>query len=186
MKLNFTGKLGRLQAEHQKKLDARFRRLGSLLDRKSEKEAHVILTSERHVKRAEITVNYHDHLLVGMGDAADNFTALLAAIEKLEKQIRKQIDRWRELKRTGGAKLKKATVEIATPSSAAVMLEEEEQNGPRVYRVNNRSRRKPMTVDEAMLEMDSNKDYLVYLDAETDRVSVLLRRRDGNFDLIEA
>ena len=28
-------------------------------------------------------------------------------------------------------------------------------------------------------------DYLVYRDAETDRVSVLLRRRDGHFDLVE-
>jgi putative sigma-54 modulation protein len=43
-----------------------------------------------------------------------------------------------------------------------------------------------MTVDEAILEMDSDRDYLVYHDADTDRLSVLFRRRDGNFDLIEA
>jgi hypothetical protein len=30
------------------------------------------------------------------------------------------------------------------------------------------------------------RDYVVYRDAETDRVNVLIRRRDGNFDLIEA
>ena len=29
-------------------------------------------------------------------------------------------------------------------------------------------------------------DYVVYLDAETDGVNVLVRRRDGHFDLIEA
>jgi hypothetical protein len=43
-----------------------------------------------------------------------------------------------------------------------------------------------MTLDEALLVMDKNRDYLVYRDAETDRVSVLLRRRDGNYDLVEA
>ena len=43
-----------------------------------------------------------------------------------------------------------------------------------------------MTLDEAMLEMENSRDYLVYRDSETDRVSVLVRRRDGNFDLIEA
>lgn len=185
MKLNFTGKLGRLQADQQRKLEARLAKLSALLDRKSEKEAHVILTSERHLKRAEITTNFYDHPLVGVCDAADNFTALLGAIDKLEKQIRKQRDRWRELKRNGAAKLKKAT---AGPAVAAAAVEAQEANPqtPRVFRVNNRVPRKPMTVDEAILEMDSDRDYLVYHDADTDRLSVLFRRRDGNFDLIEA
>jgi putative sigma-54 modulation protein len=43
-----------------------------------------------------------------------------------------------------------------------------------------------MTLDEALLEMDARRDYLVYRDAETGRVSVLVRRRDGHFDLVEA
>ena len=54
-----------------------------------------------------------------------------------------------------------------------------------VYRVNHHEKRKPMTLDEAILEMDKTRDYLVYRDAETDRVTVLVRRRDGNFDLVE-
>jgi hypothetical protein len=33
--------------------------------------------------------------------------------------------------------------------------------------------------------MDKSRDYLVYRDAKSDRVSVLVRRRDGNFDLVE-
>ncbi len=56
----------------------------------------------------------------------------------------------------------------------------------RVHRVKPHLRRKPMTLDEAMLEMDGRRDYLVYRDAETDRVKVLVRRRDGQFDLVEA
>jgi hypothetical protein len=43
-----------------------------------------------------------------------------------------------------------------------------------------------MTLEEALLEMDKNRDYLVYRDAETDRTCVVVRRRDGNFDLVEA
>ena len=34
--------------------------------------------------------------------------------------------------------------------------------------------------------MEGDRDYLVYRDSVTDRVSVLVRRRDGNFALIEA
>ena len=53
-----------------------------------------------------------------------------------------------------------------------------------IYHVENHKKRKPMTLEEAMLEMDG-RDYLVYRDAQTDRVNVLLRRRDGHFDLVE-
>jgi hypothetical protein len=34
--------------------------------------------------------------------------------------------------------------------------------------------------------MEKDRDYLVYRDAETDRVCVLVRRRDGHYDLVEA
>ncbi len=43
-----------------------------------------------------------------------------------------------------------------------------------------------MTIDEAMLAIEEDKDYVVYRDAQTDKVSVLVRRRDGKVDLIEA
>ena len=42
-----------------------------------------------------------------------------------------------------------------------------------------------MTLEEAVMQMDKTRDYLVYRDAETDRTSVLVRRRDGHFDLVE-
>ena len=54
-----------------------------------------------------------------------------------------------------------------------------------VYKVKPAQKRKPMTVEEAVLEMDKTRDYLVYRDAQTDKVSVLVRRRDGHFDLVE-
>jgi hypothetical protein len=34
--------------------------------------------------------------------------------------------------------------------------------------------------------MDNTRDYMVYRDSETDKIAVLVRRRDGNFDLVEA
>jgi putative sigma-54 modulation protein len=54
-----------------------------------------------------------------------------------------------------------------------------------IYKVAPARKHKPMTVEEAVLEMDKSRDYLVYRDAQTDRVSVLVRRRDGHFDLVE-
>jgi len=182
MKVHYTGKLERLAAAQERKLEARWSKLGKLLDSRSEKEAHVILTTQRHLQNAEITVNFYDHPLVGVGTASDGFTALLGAIEKLEKQILRQRARWRERKRTGGAVIKQKTA-AETASGLATALE---ADGPKVFRIGNRLAAKPMTVEEAVLELDDQRQYIVYRDAETDRLSVLLRRKDGNFDLIEA
>jgi hypothetical protein len=43
-----------------------------------------------------------------------------------------------------------------------------------------------MTLEEAMLAMEDGRDYLVYRDADTDRLQILIRRSDGAVDLVEA
>jgi hypothetical protein len=55
-----------------------------------------------------------------------------------------------------------------------------------VVRASAKSNGKPMTVDEALLAMEEDRDYLVYRDASTDKVHVMIRRRDGKVDLVEA
>jgi putative sigma-54 modulation protein len=45
---------------------------------------------------------------------------------------------------------------------------------------------KPMTVDEATLQMDLlGHEFFFFLNARTDKQSVLYRRRDGRLGLIE-
>jgi putative sigma-54 modulation protein len=102
-----------------------------------------------------------------------------AAIEKLEKQAVKVRERWRDLKRVPR---KEAEISPAAPEAPEV---EGEVEPGQVFRVNHHERRKPMTLEEALMAMEQDRDYLVYVDAETDNVSVLIRRRDGNFDLVE-
>jgi putative sigma-54 modulation protein len=129
--------------------------------------------------QAEVTANYFNHPLVGLGSDNDLFTAIHSAVEKLEKQAVKHRSKWRDTKRNP----RKTAEPPESPNGAEPPAEVETER--RVYRVNHHQRRKPMTLEEAILEMDKDRDYLVYRDAETDRTSVLLRRRDGNFDLVE-
>jgi putative sigma-54 modulation protein len=180
MKITYTGRQVELAPAQLKKLEARFAKVGKLLDGKRECEAHVILALERHLHHAEVTVNYFNHQLVGLASNADLFIAIHSAIEKLEKQAVKQRTKWRDTKRTPR--------KTSEPAEMAPGPEPEAEGEPerRVYRINHHQSRKPMTLDEALLEMDRGRDYLVYRDAETDRISVLVRRRDGNFDLVEA
>jgi putative sigma-54 modulation protein len=183
MKITFTGKPEALTPAENGKIEAKFAKLAKLLDVPSgEREAHVILAEQRHLKRAEITIQYHDHRLFVEESAADAFTAISTAIEKMEKQILKLREKWRDTKR--GPK-EEAAEEPAAAPAAAKAREPEPESAPQLFHTDHHQRRKPMTLEEAMLEIDG-RDYVAYRDAETDRLRVLIRRRDGNFDLIEA
>jgi putative sigma-54 modulation protein len=178
MKITYTGRQVELAPAQLKKVEARFAKVGKLLDGRRECEAHVILSLERHLHHAEVTINYYHHQLVGLGSNSDLFTAIHLAVEKLEKQVVKTRTKWRDTKRTPRKTVVAAVTARPEPDA-------EPENERRVYRVNHRPARKPMTLDEALLEMDKNRDYLVYRDAESDRLAVLVRRRDGHFDLVE-
>ena len=178
MRITYTGRQVELKPAQLRKIETQFAKLGKLLDGRDQREAHVILSVERHLHCAEISVNYHNHSLVGLGENADLFTAIHAAILKLEKQAIKVRAKWRDNKRGP----KRTETESIAPGEAGGEPADER----RVFRINHHQNRKPMTLDEALLEMEKGRDYLVYRDAETDRVAVLVRRRDGDFDLVEA
>ncbi len=184
MKIHYTGRTSALLPAQQRKIETKFAKLARMLDMKrGEREAHVILKGERHVRHAEIKVRFHDHDLVGVGSGGDDYLAMHEALEKLEKQVLKLRTKWRDIKRAPRQQWPPA-------ESAEELPEEAEESGsalPRVFRViDNHDGRKPMTLEEALLEMGQEREYLVYRDAETDRLSILVRRRDGLLDLIRA
>jgi putative sigma-54 modulation protein len=183
MKVSYRGIQKELPAKLQEKLDAKFAKLSKLLERRGEKEAHVVVTSERHLHNAEVTLQFYDHQLVGIDSDVDLFTAVSKALDKLDKQAVKQREKWREKKRrSNGFAPAAETPEPATARPARASG----RRVPQVYRVDHQRQRKPMTLEEALLEMEDNRDYVVYRDADKECLSVLVRRRDGNFDLIES
>jgi putative sigma-54 modulation protein len=186
LKITYTGRQVELKPAQQQKLEDQFAKIGKLLDGKKECEIHVVLSLERHLNHAEATINFYGHQIAGLGSSPDLFTAIHGAAEKLEKQVVKARTKWRDTKRTP-RKEEAAAAEEAPVEVEPEAAEEEEAEVPAeqmVHHVNHHDRRKPMTLDEAMLEIDG-RDYLVYRDAKSDCVSVLIRRRDGAFDLIE-
>ena len=179
MKITYTGKQAELTPVQLRKTEAKVAKISKLLDGRGERDAHVILSSVRHLQKAEITVQFHDKQLVCVGSDTDPVVAIHQALDKLEKQAIKVRAKWRDTKRTPRKTTVAEPVE-AEPAAAA------KAEAGKVYKVNHHAKRKPMTLDEAILEMESDLDYLIYRDADSDRISVLMRRRDGNFDLLEA
>src|SRR5579871_3974318 len=116
MNISYKGVKTELSPKFQGKLDAKFAKVSKLLERRGEKEAHVVVTSERHLHHAEITVQFYDHQLVSVCSDADLFTALTNALAKLEQQALKQRTKWREkTRRSGPAKSSTPELGAAQP-----------------------------------------------------------------------
>jgi putative sigma-54 modulation protein len=178
MKISYRGMKKGLPDPQQKKFDLKLGKLSKLLDGPAgEKEAHVVVTTERHLNNAEITLHYLGHQMVGIGSDADLFLALCTAVDKAEKQVSKHRAKWRGKSR----KSRGASPRTEEKSGAGGA-----ESGARIYRVNQYEKHKPLTIDEALMQMEDGRSYLVYRDSDRDSVSVLLRRKDGHFDLVEA
>jgi putative sigma-54 modulation protein len=202
MKVSYTGIKNGLPAKLQDKLDTKFAKLSKLVDGHGEKRAHVVVTSERHLHKAEITLHVHNHQLVGIGSDSDVFKAMCAAIERIEKQAAKDGAKWREKTRRsdsikvvaakeGQTSTSKPAVQrkIAPGKAAAGNNGHARRNSTssdaRVFRPDHHERGKPITLEEALLEMEDGRDYVAYRDADKQAVCMLIRRRDGHYDLIE-
>ena len=179
MKVNYTGIHHDLPVKVQKKVDAKFAKLSKILDGRGEHNAHVVLKQQKRDYKAEITVHFYDHQLVGIGTDTDLFKAMAGALDKLDAQAVKTREKWREKRKNSPKDERRSAALEKTSSGAAV------SDGARVFRVAPPTKRKPITLDEAMLEIGKNKNYLVYRDADSDGLSVLIRRSDGHFDLVE-
>jgi putative sigma-54 modulation protein len=194
MRITYTGRQVELLPAQLKKLEAQFAKLGKMLDgRKSECEARIVLSHERHLHKAEVTVKYHDHSMVALADDSDLFTAIHGAFSKLEKQAIKVRAKWRDSKRTPRKEtvlaepVQSAAAPAAKSAKTKALVKTHGKNGSKA-KVNHvgDQERVSMTLEEAIAEMGGDRDHLTFLDPKTGAVNVLVRRRDGHFDLVEA
>jgi len=202
MKLIFSGKTKDFTPGLQDKFSAKLSKISKLVERRGEREAHVMHQMQRHLHKVEVVVNFYNHALVGEGSDADLDKALIGAAEKLEKQVLKLRSRWRDTHRDAKSvrSSKESWQETPEPAPKTALVKspvkakaKSNVNGsisraakPKIFKVNYSEDRKPMSLEEAIMEMDSTVNYFVYLDASRDCLSVLVRRTDGNLDLIES
>ncbi len=177
MKVTYTGGNGEFSAAEKTRLEAKLAKLGKMIDKKGEKEAHVILTAEKRGKKAEITVNYLHHSFAGAGGGPAYLPAVAAALAKLEKQILKVTAKLRDGKRNG---VKPAVVAAAAEAKTVPVA-----TGPKLFEA--KVSKKPMTVDEAVAVSQRKKvNYVAFRDADTNGISIVIQRPDGSYDVVRA
>jgi putative sigma-54 modulation protein len=173
MRLDITGRHVEITAPLRQLIDRRLAKLTRLLNDNAI-SGSIILTKEKYRHLSEIVIHARgDHILRGMGVANAWHLSLRQAAERIEQQAQKLKSKWTERKRNGSD----ARTVQPGPAEAA-------QNR-RVVRAT-RYAVKPMSVEDAALRVDNSSDtFLVFRNAETDAVSILYRRKDGNLGLIE-
>lgn len=191
MNITYTGRLGDLSPEQSKKLQEHYDKLSKMIGDRGDKNAHVMLDQENHGHDAEITVNFLHQSFTAHGNGTDQYAALTNALQRLERQIQRLRDRKRDTARESAYKVKVITPLPAPEAVGTVTTMAEAKpaaNGSRdgrVFVVTDHDDRKPMSMEEALAIIDDVLPYISYRDAQTDRVNVLIRRPDGDFDLIE-
>lgn len=173
MKLNFTGKnmeiteaLKDVTSRKLKKLDKYFQ---------SDVEGNVVYSVERNWKIFEVTINLPGTILRVEEASDDMYTSIDKAVDVLERQIRKYKTKLQRKQQTG------ETIRFEN----VMPLEEDGEDKPKIVKTK-RFGMKPMSAEEAVLQMELlGHSFFVFMNAESDEVSVVYKRKDGNYGLIE-
>jgi putative sigma-54 modulation protein len=144
-------------------------------------KANVVLTVEKFRHIADINISGDGFVVNGHEETSDMYSAIDMALDKLEKQIIKNKKKFKRFRSTA-AKSKMFPYEEV---DATAHRDLEQEVAPRIVRIKNIDY-KPMDVDEAVLQMDLIKgSFLVFTNAQTEKVNVLYRLKDGNYGLIQ-
>ena len=178
MKVDITGRHIEITEPIRKFATDRVERLRGIIDEVM--EVHMVLTVEKHQRHiAEVNFKTRHDFHHGEEVSTDMYTSIAAVLDKIEKQILRSKGRAMARKRRnhGGA--------VVTATSVVEVEEALGQKLPRIIRTHEVAA-KPMSVDDAAVEIgDSDHDFLVFRNSETERLNVVYKRKDGNIGWIE-
>jgi putative sigma-54 modulation protein len=132
-------------------------------------EARIVLSREKHRRTAAMTLAAPHRTFRSEETASDLAAAVDMAIDALERQVRALKERVKIKKGRGARGQRPAAAPRPVVPDVTVR----------------RVPLKPMSLAEAVEEFRGGDDFLVFVDARTDGVSVLYRRPDGGLGLIE-
>ena len=138
-------------------------------------EITVILTVEKGRHIVEVTVPLNGVLIRGEEATTDMYASIDLVIDKLEKQIEKYKTKLARKLRSG----------ILKPDAASAVTPALDNDDFPLVKTK-RFAVKPMGVQEAIMQMNLiNHDFFVFMNADTEEVNVVYRRKDGQYGLIE-
>jgi len=137
--------------------------------------AHVTMRTERADQIVDVTLHLRHFIIKAEERSPDMYASIDLVRDRLEQQIRKYRTRRIDRHHRANGKLQEPA---ETPP-------DESDEGPRIVR-SKRFAVKPMHAEDAAIQMELlGHDFFVFINAETEQMNVLYRRKSGDLGLIE-
>jgi putative sigma-54 modulation protein len=164
MEIHFTARHFDVAPELRDHITRKLEKLAHVQD--GIREAKVILTGESYRHIVEISLLARRREFMSREAAGDMYSAADSAIEKLDQQLRRFKDKRLARGRRNGRQ---------APEPVPLISLREQVQSP-----------EPLSVDEALERLDDEGgEVLVFENRETRKTTVLYRREDGSYGLIE-
>lgn len=174
MKITLRGKNIEITEAIEEKVSEKLSKLDKYFIVSENVEAKVLVRTYPYGQKIEVTIPTEYVLLRAEVVDQDLYNAIDLVIDKLEGQIRKYKTRLNRKSKDNKLAFNLASIEP---------LEEEEED---VLVKTKTITPKPMDMEEAIMQMELiGHSFFVYRDTETDAISVVYRRNDGDYGLIE-
>lgn len=174
MKITLRGKNIEITDAIEEKVGEKLSKLDKYFIVSENVEAKVLVRTYPYGQKIEVTIPTEYVLLRAEVVDQDLYNAIDLVIDKLEGQIRKYKTRLNRKSKDNKLAFNLASIEP---------LDEEEED---VLVKTKTIAPKPMDMEEAIMQMELiGHSFFVYRDTETDAISIVYRRNDGDYGLIE-
>ena len=174
MKITLRGKNIEITEAIEEKVSEKLSKLDKYFIVSENVEAKVLVRTYPYGQKIEVTIPTEYVLLRAEVVDQDLYNAIDLVIDKLEGQIRKYKTRLNRKSKDNKLAFNLASIEP---------LEDEEED---VLVKTKTITPKPMDMEEAIMQMELiGHSFFVYRDTETDAISIVYRRNDGDYGLVE-
>ena len=147
---------------------------------KTEPEANLVFSVEKDRNKVELTIRSGSTILRVAESTSDMFASVDAAVTSMERQLRKHKTRLEKRLRQDAFERSVSAEEVSSFVPDVVEESEFEVVRTKKFPI------KPMTVDEAILQMDLlGHSFFAFRNEDGGAFSVVYKRNDGGYGLIE-
>ena len=189
MKTNVTARNLELNDRLRSRVERKLSRLNRITHPQAEADVELIINashSNDSSQVAEVTLRNNGDVLRSTAAGATMIAALDVVLDKLERQLVRTKEKPGDVRKRRSDEVVEVLQREALGTTEPEPPAERGEDGTPIVVKTKRFDMLPMFEEDAIAQMeDLGHAFFVYLDAETDEVSVLYRRRDGNYGVIQ-
>ncbi len=174
MKITYTARKVNLRDNFKERTEKKLSKFNRIFSENA--SANVVVTLEKNRQTVELTVKDNNMVYRAESTMTEMNDALDKVCDILMRQIRKNKTKLEK-------KIKSGSIDDFLIQTPDIDVEEDDE-----YKIVRKKQVvvKPITVDEAILEMNMvNHNFFMFINADTDEINVVYKRANGDYGLLE-